>query len=633
MNELKINKPLQRSFEVDRETLNEQKRTVELSIASELPVERWFGFEILDCNEGSVDLRRLNNGAAVRDFHSGDQIGVVVRSWIDQAEKKIRALVEFSKNTARANEIYNDIKDGIRRNVSIRYAIRKLILEKEEEEVSTYRVNDWEIIHVSIEADPADPSVGFGRSNEEKEIVLPFEISADKNLEDQIREINDSQNKIKLSIKQQGRNSSMEEKTKELDLQVSLDKAKAEGKNEIVRETTNVLAMARMFAPILTGVDVYAEAQKVINENESGRDNRFANFITSKQNDPKAAQRAEVVVGLTEKEIKNFSIRRLIASSIPDSGVKADFEREVSNAYRSLNKNAAGNVSVPPDVLFSSRTLNIAANDEGGYLKGTEHKGGSFIELMRNKMLTFQLGAQVLDGLVGDVAIPVQLTASSLEWVAENTAASSQSDATFGQRTLAPKTASAFTSYGRKLLLQSSPSVDMLVENDLRNIAALGLDAAIISGAGTDEPTGIKNTVGVGSVTGTTFTRTKALEFLKSVEVGNLDVASMAFLMNPVDAAKARDLKIDTGSGLFLLNDENKMIGYKTGITNQIASGSICFGDFSQVIVGQWGGIDILVDPYSLSTKGEVKVILFVSADVAVRYPAAFAYSSNVTWA
>lgn len=630
MQELKFDKPLQRSFEVDRETLNEEKRTVELSIASETPVERWFGFEILDCNESSVDLRRLNNGAAVRDFHSGDQIGVVLRAWIDQAEKKIRVEVEFSKNTARANEIYNDVRDGIRRNVSIRYQVRKIILEKEENDVSTYRVNDWEIIHVSIEADPADASVGFGRSNEEKEIVLPFEIKADKNLEEQIRTINDSQNKIKISITNEGRNLSKME-PKELELQLA--NARSEGKTEIVRESTNVLAMARMFAPILTGVDVYAEAQKFINESESGRDNRFASFITSKQNDPKATNKPDGKIGMSDKEINRFSIRNLIASSIPKSNVKADFEIEVSNTYRGSNPNAKGDFSIPPDVLFSSRTLNIAANSEGGYLKGTEHKGGSFIELMRNKMLCFQLGAQVLDGLVGDVSIPVQLTASSLEWVAENTAASAQSDATFGQRTLSPKTGSAFTSYGRKLLLQSSPSVDMLVENDLRNIAALGLDAAIIKGAGTDEPTGIKNTVGVGSVTGTTFTRTKALEFLQKVETGNLDVASMAFLMNPVDAAKARDLKIDTGSGLFLLNDANKMIGYNTGITNQISSGEMLFGDFSQVIVGQWGGIDILVDPYSLSTKGEVKVILFVSADVALRYPAAFAYSSNVTWA
>src|SRR3989338_3911567 len=184
-----------RQLTLDRETVNQEDRTAEFSVSSEAPCESWFGYEILDHSASSIRMDRLNNGAAHRDTHSGDQIGVIDKAWIDAKEKKLRVRVRYSKG-ARAQEIFQDVQDGIRKNVSIRYYIHALVLEKEVEGVAYYRALDWEPIHTSEEPDPADFEVGHGRSNEEpEETAIPLNISGDKSVADQLKVFNETEGK------------------------------------------------------------------------------------------------------------------------------------------------------------------------------------------------------------------------------------------------------------------------------------------------------------------------------------------------------------------------------------------------------------------------------------------------------
>lgn len=159
-----------RSFNIDNREVNEENRTVTLSFSSELPVRRWFGREILDHSEGSYDFSRLNNAAAVLIDHYSDQVGVVERAWVE--DKKGYAEIRFSKST-RGQEVFQDIVDGIRKNVSFGYMINALDFEKEENEEKIYRSYDWTPYEVSIVSVPADASVGVGRSeDDEKEIEV-----------------------------------------------------------------------------------------------------------------------------------------------------------------------------------------------------------------------------------------------------------------------------------------------------------------------------------------------------------------------------------------------------------------------------------------------------------------------------
>ena len=153
---------VERTFTVERDTFDVEARTAWLSIASEEPYERWWGTEVLDLNKKSIRDGRLKSGAPLLVGHdTADQVGVVERHEIT-TDKKLRILARFGKS-ARAEEIWQDVLDGIRRNTSVGYIIHDLILEKQEEDVSTYRVTDWEPLEGSLVPVPADPTVGVGR--------------------------------------------------------------------------------------------------------------------------------------------------------------------------------------------------------------------------------------------------------------------------------------------------------------------------------------------------------------------------------------------------------------------------------------------------------------------------------------
>jgi len=159
-----------RSFELNQRAINEEDRTIEIAFSSEAEVERGYGTEVLDHRAESVRLDRLNNGGAfLMEHNRNDQIGVVERAWIDD-DKKGRAVVKFSKS-ARAEEIFQDVKDGIRRLVSVGYRIHEMDSEKMDGGRESIRATDWEPFELSLVSIPADDSVGVGRAmkNEQTE--------------------------------------------------------------------------------------------------------------------------------------------------------------------------------------------------------------------------------------------------------------------------------------------------------------------------------------------------------------------------------------------------------------------------------------------------------------------------------
>lgn len=157
---------LYRQFQVKSEDIDSDKRTVRLSFSSEEPYQRYFGYEILGHEKGEVDLVRLNNGAPLLLGHdTTKQIGVVEIAKV--SEGRGEALVRFSKSQL-AEEIYQDVKDGIRRNVSVGYEVNKMVLVEasQKDDIETYRVTRWTPLEVSIVPVPADNSVGVGREHE-----------------------------------------------------------------------------------------------------------------------------------------------------------------------------------------------------------------------------------------------------------------------------------------------------------------------------------------------------------------------------------------------------------------------------------------------------------------------------------
>src|SRR3990172_8976046 len=134
---------LHREIQINREMMDQEKRTIEVSFSSEEPADQWWGREILDHNPKSVRMKRLRTGAPfqVGGHYGGDEIGVIEKAWIE--DKKGRAIIKLSRGQ-KAKEYMDDIVEGIRTNISVGYRIHKMVLESEEEKNQTYRVTDWE---------------------------------------------------------------------------------------------------------------------------------------------------------------------------------------------------------------------------------------------------------------------------------------------------------------------------------------------------------------------------------------------------------------------------------------------------------------------------------------------------------
>jgi len=158
-----IGKTQERTLSVDRGAIDEESRTVDLAFSSTEPYERWWGIEILDHADGSMDMDRLNNSAAVLVNHDRDHHVAVVESARIDDETTGRAVVRFGRG-AEAEEVFQDVKDGIRTKVSVGYMVNAMHLEKSEDGVDTYRIDDFTPYEISLVAVPADDTVGVGRS-------------------------------------------------------------------------------------------------------------------------------------------------------------------------------------------------------------------------------------------------------------------------------------------------------------------------------------------------------------------------------------------------------------------------------------------------------------------------------------
>ena len=153
----------ERALSFERATVDEASRTAVLAFASEEPYERHWGVEILDVSAKSMRQGRLRSGANVLVDHDWKDVVGVVESVEIGADRVARAVVRFGKSV-RAEEVWQDVRDGIRRNVSVGYMVHKAALVETKDGLETYRVNDWEPFEVSLVSVPADATVGVGRS-------------------------------------------------------------------------------------------------------------------------------------------------------------------------------------------------------------------------------------------------------------------------------------------------------------------------------------------------------------------------------------------------------------------------------------------------------------------------------------
>lgn len=607
---------LERSVMIERAAVDEDSRTVELAFSSELPYERSWGIEILDHAPGSIRLGRLQaGGPLLMDHDIRDHVGVIESVRID-ADLVGRAVVRFGRS-ARAEEVYQDVLDGIRRNVSVGYVIHKAERSEVDDErgLDTFRVTDWEPLEVSIVSVPADSSVGVGRSADRKGDNPIIEITTEERTMSE-------ETKIETPAKPE----------------VSLDevrrKAAADAEAEYSKRAQQIIALGEMHAK-RGGEKLAAEALR-----EGLTVDQFRQRLLEKLT---SEPLPSADIGMTQEEVRQFSFLRALNALANPGDRKAQeaaaFERECSDAVSEKLGRAAQGFFVPADV--QKRDLTVGTTTAGGHTVSTDLLASSFIDLLRNRMMVMQMGAQMLSGLSGNIAIPRQTGGATAYWVAES-GAPTESQQAFDQVTMSPNTVGAFTDISRKLMLQSSLDVEAFVRNDLATVLALAIDLAAINGSGSsNQPEGILNTSGIGDVEGGTNglapTWDHIVELETDVAVANADVGSLGYLTNAKVRGKLKTTEQFSstngqpvwGSGDAPLN------GYRAGVSNQVPSNldkgtstgvcsAIIFGNWADLIIGQWGTLDLMVDPYTGSTSGTVRVVALQDVDIAVRHAVSF---------
>ena len=309
------------------------------------------------------------------------------------------------------------------------------------------------------------------------------------------------------------------------------------------------------------------------------------------------------------------------------AGAEAEYNREMERR----NGKAAQGVYMPMTALEKRVNTTTSGND----LVGTDHRADQYIGALRNSLLARRLGVRVLSGLRGNVSIPKHGTSVTHGWVAENSGLT-PSDMTFDNVSMAPKHVGALSEMSRQLIQQSDPSIEALLRDDMSFQLSQAIDKAIIVGGGSNEPDGVIATLVTANGTLATPTWAQVLEIIKDVEEANA-LGNHAWLMNPGAKAKLRAaLKVSGDAGAGFLLENGQMAGYSAYTSNQVpgdsGGDSVIFGDWSQVLLGLWSELDILVNPYESTAyaRGGVMIRAMATCDVAIRHAESFVWADDV---
>jgi HK97 family phage major capsid protein len=618
----------------DLDASDEGDNRIPIAISSEHPVSRrdWWTnevyHEVLVHTKDAVDLSYAKDGLAFLDSHDAwSQMGLVEDVTVDN-DGILRGYVRFSQREE-AQALRQDMLDGIRKKISVGY--RQLETEtvesKDNNTPTQVRVTRWLPMEASSVAIPADYTVGVGRSAgdapDHPEVVnalrvlgrhFPHNAPAPQAKEQPVSDKDmTAQNGADPAAIRISATADERKRLADIDAMCTEHAIDPKVRGELINSDITVGDASRKVLDIVRA--------RMANPTPSGP-----------------------LVRLTDKEAKQYSFARAILSQDRDSRVDAGFEREIE---QELERKLPAEYTRRGGVLIPTQIR--AGLDSGTATKGAELKftqPGEFIDLLRNRMKLRALGARVLAGLTGPVSMPRQTAAASGEWIGENSGTdAADSNVLLALVTLAIKTYQASTSFSRQLLvsaLSASVDAEQMVREDLALVHALAFDLAGISGSGSsNQPRGILNTTGIGSEAGGTNgaapSYANIVNLESNVSTANADVENMAYLTTPTMRGKLKLTQTFPASsnGQPVWYGKAEMNGYRAEASSQVPSTltkgtssdchAIIFGDFSQLVFGEWGVLELIVDPFRLKKQGMIEVTSFQMGDCVVRQPAAFA--------
>lgn len=588
--------------DIDRENLE-----ISFSCASNYPyarrdreTNRYF-IEKLVISPDSVDLTRLNGGASVLKNHDTDIVlGKVVRAWIEGEALCVR--IRF-RSDGMSRSLFDDLAAGTIPNVSIGYSVEHYAEHTDAEGNLVRDVDRWTAYEVSVAVGvPADPTVGFYRSFDftenqhinnttKKEGITPMATRADEETKKPAEETESEAEKKPA-----------EEEKACGEKKACGDKKKSCGEDEEKPE------MRAMIEALKREVDTM-----------------------------KGETRSLVVPNISTSGKRSYNMTNVLTALV---GRKADigFERELSDElYRSCGQVPGGDnaIMIPFNGdsmrgVLATREMNDSAASGAG-LVAQQNMPNLFVDFVRSRIGV--KNATFLTGLTGaPVTIPAQTTDTSVAWVSGGTtttdanAAVSETTPVIGDVTLTPHKLGGFTVVGKDMILMANPDATAIVMRSLLANVAHVLGTTMLKGnASNPAITGVATATGVqtqviANIASATWANFTAM--IGKIEGLEWD-GPQEFVMSASDNALLKSIaKGNYGSGFIV--EDGYLDGRRVHVDGSLSSGDIFLGDWSNVIVGQWGGIELMVDPYTLATAGSVRVIVSLVCDIGILRPNTF---------
>lgn len=645
LHEIRERGGLQRVAELG--TVDVAARTVELSFSSEAAeVDRWFGIEQLSHAPGAVDLSRMNDGAAVLWMHDwDDQRGVVESARIDPKEKKGRAVVRFSRSPA-GEQLMQDVADKIITKVSVGYLVNGMRLEEVRDDADVYLVTEWQPFEISFVSVPADPSVGVGRTpeipREETPVIAtenPAQVQTD--LRTNPKGTQTMNEKILRDASGNLVRAQVDDAGKILNVLEVIEKAGADTAAAQARGLDAERSRVRDLTEMGKQYGASEKATQFIIDGKTPDDFRrelLADYAVQRAARPLNEQVKDGEVGMSATETRRFSILRAVRAlanpNNPQLQREAAFERECSEAAAKKAGKESRGIMIPSDVLNRAFSTTTPAGGPGSNAIATELLADQFIELLRHRTWALKRVTS-MGGLVGNVDIPRQNSATQAYWVGEGSAPT-ESDPGIDQISFSPKSLAAYTDITRRLMQQSTPDAELIVRNDLLKVMALALDKAVLYGSGAaGQPKGLLLQTGINAID-LAAAEPAWIEYVNmetEIAAADADVGTMSYVINATarGAAKTTQKFPATPTGATIWEQGNTINGYNVDVTNQLTAGDHFFGNWSDFIIAMWSGLDMMVDPYSLSTSGGTRIVVFQDVDMNVRHTASFTYAAKTS--
>ena len=677
LDERGIPKKLGRQYrKVSISAYDKETHTVTMAVSSSTPVERYFGVEVLSHDKGALNADRLKSGIALLFNHDYDQhLG---RSQSYELGDPLHVTCRFGSNPL-ALEKEGDVETGILVDVSIGYIVDEWdIVENAKTGVRTYTATKWTLLEVSLVTVPADPTVGVGRAASLDETPVKYNL---RKVEEDASEDESEDEEEDDDADDGDRSASLETSTTIPAEQRTEPMATANAGVDLAAQNqervTGLRALHTQFPKEFNqrsldaaiALDLPLERAKAAIADA---------IITGAQRSDVPTVADSVFDSMSERELGKYSLRNIYAAAVnravpgtfTDKESEAGFEREVGETLRKeaekrgISGLGAG-IAIPSATSRAmarvTATRNLAAGGNAGSATNFTTVEADVIELLRARTAVLALGAQMMPGLQGTIQMPRQTGAATSSWVPE-TSAVSESDPTLDFITVSPHPLMINNAYYRNLLAQSRLAVDSFLARDRERVLALSLDTATIAGSGASGvPLGLLNQTGLpavlsgttrasnGTVTagtgGVPMTFVDYNNMEAAISTANADIGTMGWLTTPKIRAAGRSTPQipGTASGFVWPNSKVGANGIQEGplgynalcTSNSVLTGftansvnnlhAVILGVWDQIIIGDWGLSEVLVDPYTGAKSQLIQITENAFYDTNVRHLAAFA--------